>query len=254
MSNRKNTRKENLNKYADMLHRQNVTSGKKPEANEVKVTKPFEEKETKMSEQQIELESMTMEEALDNPEISAMSANVLKECYQLIRAKISDNLLEEWKAEITEECTEESMVALRSYLATLSKEETQELISDVVKELVNGQLFNTINDLVQETEEKLEESDVKVDLMEEAKKSIEKKAAELDKKASEKIKEATKTESTEKVEKVVEEVKEKVAEEAKKAESKQSSEDTTTGKEKEESPKPNGFNWPMDKYSEMFPG
>jgi hypothetical protein len=253
MSNRKNTRKENLNKYVDMLHRQNVTSGKKPEANEVKVTKPFEEKETKM-EQQTELESMTMEEALDNPGISAMSANVLKECYQLIRAKISDNLLEEWKAEITEECTEESMVALRSYLATLSKEETQELISDVVKELVNGQLFNTINDLVQETEEKLEESDVKVDLMEEAKKTIEKKAAELDKKASDKIKEATKTESTEKVEKVVEEVKEKVAEEAKKAESKQSSEDTTTGKEKEESPKPNGFNWPMDKYSEMFPG
>lgn len=246
MSNRKNTRKENLNKYADMLHRQNVTSGKKPEADEVKITKPFEEKETKM-EQQTELESMTMEEALDNPEISAMSANVLKECYQLIRAKIVDNLLEEWKAEITEECTEESMIALRSYLATLSKEETQELISDVVKELVNGQLFNTINDLVQETEEKLEESDVKVDLMEEAKKSIEKKAAD-------KIKEATKTESTEKVEKVVEEVKEKVAEEAKKAESKQSSEDTTTGKEKEESPKPNGFNWPMDKYSEMFPG
>lgn len=253
MSNRKNIRKENLNKYADMLHRQNVTSGKKPEANEVKVTKPFEEKETKM-EQQTELESMTMAEALDNPEISAMSANVLKECYQLIRAKIADNLLEEWKAEITEECTEESMIALRSYLATLSKEETQELISDVVKELVNGQLFNTINDLVQETEEKLEESDVKVDLMEEAKKTIEKKAAELDKKASDKIKEATKTESTEKVEKVVEEVKEKVAEEAKKAESKQSSEDTNTGKEKEESPKPNGFNWPMDKYSEMFPG
>lgn len=253
MSNRKNTRKENLNKYADMLHRQNVTSGKKPEADEVKITKPFEEKETKM-EQQTELESMTMEEALDNPVISAMSANVLKECYQLIRAKIADNLLEEWKAEITEECTEESMIALRSYLATLSKEETQELISDVVKELVNGQLFNTINDLVQETEEKLEESDVKVDLMEEAKKTIEKKAAELDKKASDKIKEATKTESTEKVEKVVEEVKEKVAEEAKKAESKQSSEDTTTGKEKEESPKPNGFNWPMDKYSEMFPG
>ena len=30
-----------------MLHRQNVTSGKKPEADEVKITKPFEEKETK---------------------------------------------------------------------------------------------------------------------------------------------------------------------------------------------------------------
>ena len=254
MSNSKTTRQENLNKYADMLHRQNV-SGEKPKSGEVKITKPFEEeKEIKMTEQQTELESMTMEEVLDNPEVAAMSANVLKECYQLIRAKIADNLLEEWKAEITEECTEESMVALRSYLATLSKEETQELISDVVKELVNGQLFNTINDLVQETEEKLEESDVKVDLMEEAKKTIEKKAAELDKKASDKIKEATKTESTEKVEKVVEEVKEKVAEEAKKAESKQSSEDTTTGKEKEESPKPNGFNWPMDKYSEMFPG
>ena len=243
MSNRKNTRKENLNKYADMLHRQNVTSGKKPEAGEVKVTKPFEEKETKM-EQQTELESMTMEETLNNPEVAVMSANVLKECYQLIRAKISDNLLEEWKAEITEECTEESMIALRSYLATLSKEETQELISDVVKELVNGQLFNTINDLVQETEEKLEESDVKVDLMEEAKKTIEKKAAELDKKASEKIKEATKTE---------EPVVETKSEEAKKAESEQSNEGATIGEEKEESSKPTGFNWPMDKFRELFP-
>ena len=248
MSNSKTTRQENLNKYADMLHRQNV-SGEKPKSCEVKITKPFEDKE-----KEIKMETKTMEEVLVDEEIKIMSANVLKECYGLIRAKIADNLLEEWKAEITEECTEESMIALRSYLATLSKEETQELISDVVKELVNGQLFNTINDLVQETEEKLEESDVKVDLMEEAKKTIEKKAAELDKKASDKIKEATKTESTEKVEKVAEEVKEKVAEEAKKAESKQSSEDTTTGKEKEESPKPNGFNWPMDKYSEMFPG
>ena len=250
--NRKNTRKENLDRYADMLHRQNVASKQKTNEETIKQTET--EKETKMSEQQTELEPMAMEDALANEEINVLATNVLKECYQLIRAKIADNLLEEWEAEITEECTEESMIALRSYLATLSKEETQELISDVVKELVNGQLFNTINDLVQETEEKLEESDVKVDLVEEAKKSIEKKATELDKKASDKIKEATKTESTEKVEKVVEEVKEKVAEEAKKAESKQSNEGTTTGKEKEESPKPNGFNWPMDKYSEMFPG
>lgn len=253
MSNSKTTRQENLNKYADMLHRQNVSGGQ-PKPGEVKITKPFEDKEKESKMEETKLEPMSMEEALGDQELAALSANVLKECYQLIRAKIADNLLDEHKAEITEECTDESMTAMRSYLATLSKEETQKLVSDVVKELVNGQLFNTINDLVQETEEKLEESDVKVDLMEEAKKTIEKKAAELDKKASDKIKEATKTESTEKVEKVVEEVKEKVAEEAKKAESKQSSEDTTTGKEKEESPKPNGFNWPMDKYSEMFPG
>lgn len=249
MSNSKTTRQENLNKYADMLHRQNVSGGQ-PKPGEVKITKPFEktiEKETKM-------ETKTMEEVLVDEEIKTMSANVLKECYGLIRAKIEDKLIDEHKAEITEECTDESMTAMRSFLATMEEKEIKELIQDVVKEMVDSQLFNTISDIVQETEEKLEESDVKVDLMEEAKKTIEKKAAELDKKASDKIKEATKTESTEKVEKVVEEVKEKVAEEAKKAESKQSSEDTTTGKEKEESPKPNGFNWPMDKYSEMFPG
>lgn len=243
MSNRKNTRKENLEKYADMLHRQNVTSGKKPEADEVKITKPFEEKETKM-EQQIELESMTMEEALDNPGISDMSANVLKECYQLIRAKISDNLLEEWKAEITEECTDESMTAMRSYLATMPEKEIKELVSDVVKEMVDSQLFNTISEVVRDVEEKLDESDVNVDLMEEAKKAILEKAEEIDKKASEKIKEATKTE---------EPVVETKSEEAKKAESEQSNEGTTTGKEKEESSESNGYNWPMNKFGEMFP-
>lgn len=235
MSNRKNTRKENLEKYADMLHRQNVTSGKKPEADEVKVTKPFEEKEIKM-EQQTELESMSMEDALNNPEIAAMSANILKECYQLIRAKIADNLLEEWKSEITEECTEDSMVAMRSYLATLSKEETQELISDVVKELVNGQLYGVVNNMVQEAEAAHNNS--KVDLVEETKKAIEKKAAEIEEKASEKIKEATKTE-----EPVVETKSEEAA--------------TAGAKEAEvvdKSSTTNGFNWPMDKYSEMFPG
>mgnify|MGYP003356625402 CR=1 FL=1 len=241
MSNRKNTRKENLNKYADMLHRQNVTSGKKPEADEVKITKPFEEKETKM-EQQTELESISMEEALDNPEVAALSANVLKECYQLIRAKIADNLLEEWKAEITEECTEESMIALRSYLATLSKEETQELISDVVKELVNGQLFNTINDLVQETEEKLEESDVKVDLMEEAKKAILEKAEQIEEKAFS-DNQGTKTEA----EKPVKEI-----ESDELVESSTESE-TVTVEVEEESSESNGYNWPMNKFGEMFP-
>lgn len=241
MSNRKNTRKENLNKYADMLHRQNVTSGKKPEADEVKITKPFEEKETKM-EQQTELESISMEEALDNPEVAALSANVLKECYQLIRAKIADNLLEEWKAEITEECTEESMIALRSYLATLSKEETQELISDVVKELVNGQLFNTINDLVQETEEKLDESDVKVDLMEEAKKAILEKAEEIEEKAFG-DNQGTKTEA------------EKPVKETESDESVESSteSETVTVEVEEESSESNGYNWPMNKFGEMFP-
>lgn len=253
MSNSKTTRQENLNKYSDMLHRQNV-SGEKPKSGEVKNTKPFEEeKEIKMTEQQIELEPMFMEDTLVDEEIKALSANVLKECYQLIRAKIEDKLLDEHKAEITEECTDESMTAMRSYLATMPEKEIKELVSDVVKEMVDSQLFNTISEVVRDVEEKLDESDVKVDLMEEAKKSIEKKAAELDKKASDKIKEATKTESTEKVEKVVEEVKEKVAEEAKKAESKQSSEDTTTGKEKEESSESNGYNWPMNKFGEMFP-
>lgn len=245
MSNRRNTRKENLNKYSDMLHRQNV-SGEKPKADEEKITKPFEEeKEIEMeAKETVELKTMTMEEALVDEEIKVMSANVLKECYQLIRAKIEDKLLDEHKAEITEECTDESMTAMRSYLATMPEKEIKELVSDVVKEMVDSQLFNTISEVVRDVEEKLDESDVNVDLMEEAKKAILEKAEEIDKKASEKIKEATKTE---------EPVVETKSEEAKKAESEQSNEGTTTGKEKEESPKPNGFNWPMDKFSEMFP-
>lgn len=226
MSNSKTTRQENLNKYVDMLHRQNV-SGEQPKPGEVKITKPFEEtgKETKMTEQQTELESMSMEDALNDPELAALSANVLKECYELIRLKISDNLLDEWKAEITEECTDESMTALRRYLATLSKEETQELVSDVVKELVDSQLFDTINSVVKETEEKLEESDEKVDLIDEAKKAIEKKAAELEEKANS---EETSSES-EDAEAVVKET-------------------------EQESPCTKGFGWPMDKFSEIFPG
>lgn len=249
MSNSKTTRQENLNKYADMLHRQNVTSGKKPEENEVKITKPFEdkEKETKMAEQQTELKTMSMEDALNDSELAALSANVLKECYELIRAKISDNLLDEWKAEITEECTDESMAALRRYLATLSKEETQELVSDVVKELVNGQIFDTINSVVKETEEKLEEAGEKVDLMEEAKKAIFEKAVEIEEKASEKIKEATETEES-KAEESVENT-ESTATDV----SESDVADVADTEKAEESSDAKGIVWPMNKFSEMFP-
>jgi hypothetical protein len=249
MSNSKTTRQENLNKYADMLHRQNVSGGQ-PKPGEVKITKPFEEtieKETKMSEQQTKLEPMSMEEALGDQELAALSANVLKECYQLIRAKIADNLLDEHKAEITEECTDESMTAMRSYLATLSKEETQKLVSDVVKELVNGQLFNTISEIVQETEEKLEESDVKVDLMEEAKKAIIEKAEEIEEKASEKIKEATETEESKSEESV--ENTESTATDV----SESDVADVADTEKAEESSDAKGIVWPMNKFSEMFP-
>ena len=158
MSNSKTTRQENLNKYADMLHRQNV-SGEKPKSGEVKNTKPFEEeKEIKMTEQQIELEPMFMEDTLVDEEIKALSANVLKECYDLIRAKIEDKLLDEHKAEITEECTDESMAAMRSYLATMPEKEIKELVSDVVKEMVDSQLFNTISEVVRDVEEESSES------------------------------------------------------------------------------------------------
>ena len=239
MSNSKTTRQENLNKYADMLHRQNVSGGQ-PKPGDVKITKSF-EKESKMEE--TKLESMTLEEALDNPEVAAMSANVLKECYQLIRAKIADNLLDEWKDEITEECTEESMIALRSYLATLSKEETQELISDVVKELVNGQLFDTISGMVEETEEKLEEAGEKVDLMEEAKKAIGKKATELEEKAFGENQEV-KAESEEPVTETKSEDTSSESEDAS---------DEAVVESEEESPKSKGFVWPMGKFRELFP-
>lgn len=244
MSNSKTTRQENLNKYADMLHRQNVSGGQ-PKPGEVKITKPFEEtieKESKMEE--TKLEPMSMEEALGDQELAALSANVLKECYQLIRAKIEDKLLDEHKAEITEECTDESMTAMRSYLATLSKEETQKLVSDVVKELVNGQLFDTISDIVEETEEKLEVAGEKVDLMEEAKKAIFEKAVEIEEKASEKIKEATETEES-KAEESVENT-ESTATDI-------SESDVADTEKAEESSNAKGIVWPMDKFSEMFP-
>lgn len=230
MSNSKTTRQENLNKYADMLHRQNV-SGEQPKADEVKITKPFEdkEKEIKMEEQ---LKPMSMEDALADEELRVMSANVLKECYELIRAKIEDKLLDEHKVEITEECTDESMTAMRNYLATLSKKENQELISDVVKELVNGKLSDTINDLVQETEE-AEEYDVKVDLTEEAKKAILEKVEEIEEKAE--------------------------SEEPKAEESVEHTESTATDVSEsdvvdtEEYSNVSGIVWPMDKLNEMFP-
>lgn len=243
MSNSKTTRQENLNKYADMLHRQNVSGGQ-PKPGEVKITKSF-EKESKMEE--TKLEPMSMEEALGDQELAALSANVLKECYQLIRAKIADNLLDEHKAEITEECTDESMTAMRSYLATLSKEETQKLVSDVVKELVNGQLFDTISDIVEETEEKLEEAGEKVDLMEEAKKAIFEKAVEIEEKASEKIKEATETEES-KAEESVENT-ESTATDV----SESDVADVADTEKAEESSDAKGIVWPMDKFSEMFP-
>lgn len=238
MSNRKNTRQENLNKYADMLHRQNVTSGKKPEENEVKITKPFEEtgKEIEMeTKETVELETMTMEETLADEEIKALSANVLKESYDLIRAKIEDKLLDEHKVEITEECTEESMTAMRSFLATMEEKEIKELVQDVVKELVDSQLFNTISEVVQETEEKLTAADVKVDLMEEAKKAILEKAEEIEEKAFGENQEV-KVESEEPVK-----------------ETEPDESETVIVETEEDSPSPSDFVWPMDKLSEMFP-
>lgn len=243
MSNSKTTRQENLNKYSDMLHRQNVTSGKKPEADEVKNTKPFEEeKEIKMTEQQIELEPMFMEDTLVDEEIKALSANVLKECYDLIRAKIEDKLLDEHKAEITEECTDESMTAMRSYLATMPEKEIKELVSDVVKEMVDSQLFNTISEVVRDVEEKLDESDMKVDLMEEAKKAILEKEEQIEEKAFG-DNQGTKTEA------------EKPVKETESDESVESSteSETVTVEVEEESSESNGYNWPMNKFGEMFP-
>lgn len=237
MSNSKTTRQENLNKYADMLHRQNVSGGQ-PKPGEVKITKPFEE----TIEKEIKMATKTMEEVLVDEEIKTMSANVLKECYGLIRAKIEDKLIDEHKAEITEECTDESMTAMRSFLATMEEKEIKELIQDVVKEMVDSQLFNTISDIVQEVEEKLEESDVKVDLMEEAKKAIIEKAEEIEEKAFGENQE-TKTESEEPV-------------------TETNSEDTSSESEdtdevvvetEEEFSDAKGIVWPMDKFSEMFP-
>ena len=197
--------------------------------------------------EETKLEPMSMEEGLGDQEFSTLSANVLKECYQLIRAKIEDKLLDEHKAEITEECTDESMTAMRSYLATLSKEETQKLVSDVVKELVNGQLFDTISDIVEETEEKLEVAGEKVDLMEEAKKAIFEKAVEIEEKASEKIKEATETEES-KAEESVENT-ESTATDV----SESDVADVADTEKAEESSDAKGIVWPMDKFSEMFP-
>lgn len=237
MSNSKTTRQENLNKYADMLHRQNVSGGQ-PKPGEVKITKPFEE----TIEKEIKMETKTMEEVLVDEEIKTMSANVLKECYGLIRAKIEDKLIDEHKAEITEECTDESMTAMRSFLATMEEKEIKELIQDVVKEMVDSQLFNTISDIVQEVEEKLEESDVKVDLMEEAKKAIIEKAEEIEEKAFGENQE-TKTESEEPVTETNSEDTSSESEDA----------DEVVVETEEEFSDAKGIVWPMDKFSEMFP-
>lgn len=228
MSTRKNTRKENLEKYADMLHRQNVTSGKKPEADEVKVTKPFEEKEIKMEQQEVKTNEEIQEE---------LSTSVLQECYSLIRSKIWDNLSDEQKAVITEDYSEEAAAAVRIYMFNLPKDELQEFTSDVIKTVVNGHLFDVTSDLLDKAEaEQAKNGEEKVDLMEEAKKATIEKAEEIEEKAFGENQE-TKTNSEEPV-------------------SETNSEDTSDEvvvETEEESPKPNGFNWPMDKYSEMFP-
>ena len=134
------------------------------------------------------------------------------------------------------------MTAMRSYLATLSKEETQKLVSDVVKELVNGQLFDTISDIVEETEEKLEVAGEKVDLMEEAKKAIIEKAEEIEEKAFGENQE-TKTESEEPVTETNSEDTSSESEDA----------DEVVVETEEESSNAKGIVWPMGKFSEMFP-
>lgn len=226
MSNRKNTRKENLEKYADMLHRQNVTSGKKPEADEVKVTKPFEEKEIKMEQQEVKTNEEIQEE---------LSTSVLQECYSLIRDKIWDNLSDEQKAVITEDYSEEAAAAVRIYMFNLPKDELQEFTSDVIKTVVNSHLFDVTSDLLDKAEaEQAKNGEEKVDLMEEAKKAIIEKAEEIEEKAFGENQE-TKTNS------------EDTSSESEDA-------DEVVVETEKESPKPNGFNWPMDKYSEMFPG
>ena len=138
MSNRKNTRKENLNKYADMLHRQNVSGGQ-PKPNEVKVTKPFEEKETKMEQEVVKTNEEIKEE---------LSSSVLRECYTLVRSKIWEKLSDEEKEIITEEYTEEAATAIRAYTFKLSEDEMKELFSETLKEAVNGELFNITSDLL----------------------------------------------------------------------------------------------------------
>lgn len=225
MSTRKNTRKENLEKYADMLHRQNVTSGKKPEADEVKVTKPFEEKEIKMEQQEVKTNEEIQEE---------LSTSILQECYSLIRSKIWDNLSDEQKAVITEDYSEEAAAAVRIYMFNLPKDELQEFTSDVIKTVVNSHLFDVTSDLLDKAEaEQAKNGEEKVDLMEEAKKAIIEKAEEIEEKAFGENQE-TKTNSED-------------------TSSESEDTDEVVVETEEESPKPNGFNWPMDKYSEMFP-
>lgn len=233
MSNRKNTRKENLNKYADMLHRQNV-SGEKPKADEEKITKPFEEeKEIKM-----EKEVKTNEEIQEE-----LSTSILQECYSLIREKIWDNLSDEQKAVITEDYSEEAAAAVRIYMFNLPKNELQEFTSNIIKTVVNSHMFDVTSDLLDKAEaEQAKNGEEKVDLMEEAKKAILEKAEEIEEKAFAENQEV-KAESEEPV---------------KETESKESVESSTESETviveaEEESSKSKEFVWPMDKLGEMFP-
>lgn len=252
MSNRKNTRKENLNRYADMLHRQNIANGQ-PKPGEVRISKPFEqEKEIKMEQQEVVKTNEEIQEEL--------SSSVLRECYILVREKIWDKLSDEERAVITEEYSEEAAAAIRAYAFKLSEDEMKELFSETLKEAVNGELFNITSDLLAKAEAEQAKNDEKVDLMEVAMESIKAKAEAVEEKVSEsteeEIEEVEKVaeEVVEKVEKTVEEVTD-VADEVKeeKTESEQDSETTTTGEEKV-SPESKGFIWPMDKFNEMFPG
>jgi len=257
MSNSKTTRQENLNKYADMLHRQNVSGGQ-PKPGEVKITKPFEqEKEIKMEQEVVKTNEEIQEE---------LSSSVLRECYILVREKIWDKLSDEERAVITEEYSEEAATAIRAYTFKLSEDEMKELFSETLKEAVNGELFNITSDLLAkaEAEQQAINDEEKVDLMEAALESIKAKAEAVEEKIEEKVSESKpETESTEKVEEVesVEEVVEKTVEEVtdvtgevkeEKTESEQDSEITTSGEE-EVSPESKGFIWPMGKFNEMFP-
>lgn len=260
MSNRKNTRKENLNKYADMLHRQNVSGGQ-PKPNEVKVTKPFEqEKEIKMEQQEVVKTNEEIQEGL--------SSSVLRECYILVREKIWDKLSDEERAVITEEYTEEAAAAIRAYTFKLSEDEMKELFSETLKEAVNGELFNVVSNMFDKAEAEQAKNDEKVDLMEVTMESIKAKAEAMEEKIEGKISEST--EKVEEVKEAIEEVVEKVAEVAEetveevtdvadevkeeKTESEQGSETTTSDEEESSEPKATGLIWPMNKFNEMFPG
>lgn len=257
MSNRKNTRKENLNRYADMLHRQNIANGQ-PKPGEV-ISKPFEEKEIKMEQEAVKTNQEIQEE---------LSTSVLRECYILIREKIWEKLSDEERAVITEEYSEEAAAAIRAYTFKLSEDEMKELFSETLKEALNGELFNVVSNMLDKAEaEQAKNDEEKVDLMEVAMESIKAKVEAMEEKISESKPETESTEkvvekveeveevvkeAVEEVEKTVEEVTDEVKEE--KTESEQDSETTTSGEEEEVSPETKGFIWPMDKFNEMFPG